>query len=74
MQSKLKAPETIATSVVFEQGVDINTICQAATWKNTKTFSYYKLDVDRWGDMFFGLSVLRLGALNIQKKYNLLMP
>ena len=74
MQSKLKAIETIVTSVVFEQGVDIKTICQAATWKNTKTFSYYKLDMDPCGDMFFCLSVLRLAALNVQKKYNLLMP
>ena len=71
MQSKLKAPEAIVTSVVFEQGVDIKTICQAANWK---TFSYYKLDVDPCDDTFFGLSVLRLAALNIQKKYNLLMP
>ncbi|MCP3680981.1 MAG: tyrosine-type recombinase/integrase [Gammaproteobacteria bacterium] len=72
---KAHSTRKVATSVAFEQGVDVETICQAATWKTHKTFfNFYKLDVDRREDALFGLSVLRSATTNIRKKYDLLVP
>ncbi len=71
---KAHSTRKVTTSVAFEQGVDVETICQAATWKTHKTFNFYKLDMDRHEDSLFGLSVLRSAASNVRKKYNLLVP
>ncbi len=61
---KAHSTRKVATSVAFEQGVDLETICRAATWKNSKSFfNFYKLDVDRREDTLFGLSILRSALL-----------
>lgn len=65
----------LSTSTAFEQGVDVETICQAATWSTPKTFfQFYRLDVDRREDTLFGLSVLQSSVKNVQKRFNMMHP
>ncbi len=72
---KAHSTRKVVTSFAFEKGVNIDTLCQAATLKNSKAFfNFYKWDVDRQEDSLFGLSFFRSAVLNVKKRSNLLVP
>ena len=74
---RVKAHSTrkMATSIAFENGVDIETICNAATWQTPKTFfKFYHLDVARREDSVFGLSVIQSTVAKVRSRYHMLHP
>ena len=54
----------MSTSVAFQTGVDIGSICEAATWSTPSTFfQHYQLDVQRREGAKFGRGVLSAAAV-----------
>ena len=65
----------MSTSVTFEEGFNIETICQTVTLRNAKAFfRFYNLDVNCREDTLSGLMVLQLSVQNVHKRFDMLHP